>query len=213
MLRGVVGFFKIGLELFSKEGPGVVDLVREIAPEAGIFLDLKFHDIPATVGRAVKAAARLRPDLITVHAQGGQNMLKAAVENASGSKILAITLLTSLGPQDMGELKPDMAAPGAYVLFLAKRAVASGCHGVVASAQELTLLRGSLGPGPIIAVPGIRPGWTAGIRADDQVRVGTPGQAISQGATYLVMGRPIRNAIDPVEVAQGTIDEIASASE
>ncbi|MDR2340527.1 MAG: orotidine-5'-phosphate decarboxylase [Deltaproteobacteria bacterium] len=205
-LAGHVGVFKIGLELFTKAGPGIVGRVRDLAPDSGIFLDLKFHDIPTTVGRAVRAAAKLGPDLLTVHAQGGESMLKAAVENAGTAKILAVTLLTSLGPADLPELRPGLDARG-YALSLAKRALACSCHGVVASCQELPILRKELGKAPIIAVPGIRPVW-AGVKADDQARVGTPTEAMSQGASLLVVGRPIRDAADPVDAAEKTALEM-----
>jgi orotidine-5'-phosphate decarboxylase len=208
LLAGAVGFFKVGLELFTAAGPGFVGRLRDLAPQAGLFLDLKFHDIPATVARAVKSVSRLTPDLLTVHAQGGEAMMRAAVDNAGSAKVLAVTLLTSLLPDNMDELGPGLKEPGAYALLLAKRALSASCQGLVSSSLELPTLRGALGDGPLIIVPGIRPEWAA-VANDDQARVGTPGAAIASGATLLVVGRPSRDAADPLEAARRTASEIS----
>ena len=208
MLSGSVGFFKVGLELYTKEGPDFIRELRDAAPDAGLFLDLKFHDIPETAGRAVKSALALKPDLLTVHAQGGEAMLRRAKESAGAACVLAVTLLTSLMPSDLSELKPEYQKPGAYALLLAERAKNAGCGGIVASSLELKTLRGRLGPEMAIAVPGIRPSW-ASVENDDQARVGTPLEALASGATLLVVGRPIRDAEDPLKAAERTLEEMS----
>jgi orotidine-5'-phosphate decarboxylase len=210
LLKGSVGFFKVGLELFSSQGPSIIEEIRSLAPEVGIFLDLKLHDIPATISRAMEAIARLGVHMTTVHAQGGPEMLRAAVKAAGQTKVLAVTLLTSLAPAAMQELAPDYRAPGALALHLAKRAVATSCHGVVASPLETLLLREHLGDEPILVTPGIRPSW-AQVSSDDQSRTGTPAQALADGASYLVVGRPIRDAKDPLKAAQRILAELASS--
>jgi orotidine-5'-phosphate decarboxylase len=208
LLSGTVGCFKVGLQLFSAEGPSIIRRIKDIAPDAKIFLDLKLHDIPATVGRAMDSISRLGVDLTTVHAQGGPEMLKAAVSRAGDVKVLAVTLLTSLAPAAMAELAPEYRAPGALTLHLAKRATATSCHGIVASSQEVALLRKTVGPDPILVIPGIRPSWVK-VDGDDQMRTGTPGEAIANGATLLVIGRPIRDAEDPRKAASMIVEEIS----
>lgn len=207
-LDGHVGWFKVGLELFVAEGPAVVGRLRDLAPETRIFLDLKLHDIPATVGLAMAAASRLGADLITVHAQGGEAMLKAAVDKAGRTGVLAVTVLTSLNPAEMNELDSAHREPGALVRTLAARAVAAGCYGLVASGQEAALLRREFGPGPALVIPGIRPAW-AQVAGDDQKRTATPAEAVRDGADYLVIGRPIRDAADPAEAADKIVAELA----
>ncbi len=208
-LNGHVGWFKVGLELFIAEGPSVVSRLRDLAPETKIFLDLKLHDIPATVGLAMKSAARLGPELITIHAQGGPEMMAAAVENACDTKVLAVTVLTSLNPANLTELAPENRNPGALVEILAERAIASGCHGLVASGHELAPLRSRFGDQPLLIIPGIRPSWVS-VPGDDQKRTATPKEAIAAGATYLVIGRPIRDAADPVEAADRIVAEMTA---
>jgi orotidine-5'-phosphate decarboxylase len=206
-LNGHVGWFKVGLELFIAEGPPVVARLRELAPETKIFLDLKLHDIPATVGLAMVAAARLKPDMITVHAQGGLAMMRAAVERAEETLVLAVTVLTSLNPAALEELAPACQAPGALVALLAARAGQAGCGGLVASGQEAGLLKAAF-PQLRLVVPGIRPAW-AQVAGDDQQRTATPAQAVRAGADYLVIGRPIREARDPAEAADRISAELA----
>ena len=210
VLNGHVGWFKVGLELFIAEGPPVVARLRELAPDTKIFLDLKLHDIPATVGLAMRAAAKLGPDLITVHAQGGEVMLKAAADNAGASGVLGVTVLTSLNPGEMSELTPENQKPGALVKLLAGRALRNGCRGLVASGHEVAALRAEFGPGPDLVIPGIRPAW-AQIAGDDQKRTATPAEAVRDGADYLVIGRPIRDAADPRDAADRVAEELASA--
>ncbi|MDR2354268.1 MAG: orotidine-5'-phosphate decarboxylase [Deltaproteobacteria bacterium] len=209
LLAEVVGFFKVGLELYSAEGPRIIKLIQRDAPNSGIFLDLKLHDIPATVARTMDIIKGLGVDMVTVHALGGVEMLQAATEKSGSTKVLAVTLLTSLSPQSLPELKTSYRARGALTELLAKRALSAGCHGLVASSQEVSLLREISGPNSLLVIPGIRPSW-ATLPGDDQKRVGTPLQAIQDGADFLVVGRPIRDAVDPFKAAQKIVAEIAS---
>ena len=201
--------YKIGKQLFTAEGPQVVrDLVSS---GRKVFLDLKFHDIPNTVAAAVKSAVELGVSMITVHASGGSKMLKAAAEAASQAAaqplVLAVTVLTSLSDSDLQELGISGNVLS-QVLRLGALARSAGCGGLVASAQEARELRRELGEGFAIATPGIRP---AGSAAGDQARIVTPGDAISAGATYLVVGRPILDAPDPAKAAAEIMRGIAQA--
>ena len=207
-LGGHVGWFKVGLELFIAEGPSVVGRLRQLAPETKIFLDLKLHDIPATVGLAMAAASKLGADLITVHAQGGEAMLKAAVDQAGETSVLAVTVLTSLNPAELSELDEKHRRPGRLVQTLAGRALAAGCYGLVASGREVAMLRAEFGSRPRLVIPGIRPAW-AQVSGDDQKRTATPAEAVRDGADYLVIGRPIRDAVDPVEAADRIVEELS----
>ena len=206
-LNGHVGWFKVGLELFVSAGPSVLARLRDLAPETKIFLDLKLHDIPATVGLAAAAAARLGPEMFTVHAQGGLSMMRAAVDRAGSSTVLAVTVLTSLDPSSWEELTPEFRAPAALVGLLAERAQTAGCGGLVASGHELPSLRAAF-PGMKLVVPGLRPAWGR-VAGDDQKRTATPREAVRDGADYLVIGRPIRDASDPVEAADRLAAELA----
>jgi orotidine-5'-phosphate decarboxylase len=204
-----VGFYKVGKELFTAVGP---TLVRDlVAGGKKVFLDLKFHDIPNTVAGAVRSAASLGVSLLTVHASGGSKMLEAAAQAAaqSGAKptVLAVTVLTSL---DSGGLEEVGVSGGveAQVLRLAGLALRAGCGGIVASAQEAARLRQALGEGFTLVTPGIRP---AGGIAADQARVVTPEDAIRAGANFLVVGRPITAADDPLHAAQAIVRQIESA--
>jgi orotidine-5'-phosphate decarboxylase len=210
LLKNAVGFFKVGLELFTAEGPDFVKAMRDTAPDAGLFLDLKFHDIPRTVGRAVKSVMRLAPDLLTVHAQGGKAMLKEALDNAGGARVLAVTLLTSINPNDIVGIKDELKTEGKYPLLLAKSAYDSGVRGIVCSPRELSAMRESLGKDCLLVTPGIRPRW-AEVESDDQERTGSPQEAIRKGANLLVVGRPIRDHRDPLEAARLTEEEISLA--
>lgn len=207
-LNGHVGWFKVGLELFIAEGPPVIARLRALAPDTKIFLDLKLHDIPATVGLAMASAARLGADMITVHAQGGVAMMRAAVEKAGNARVLAVTVLTSLNPAEMDELSPERRAPGALVKTLAARALDAGCHGLVASGHEVAALRQHFGDKPRLIIPGIRPAW-AQVAGDDQKRTATPREAVDGGADFLVIGRPIRDALDPALAADRVAAELA----
>jgi orotidine-5'-phosphate decarboxylase len=211
-LTGHVGLFKVGLELFISEGPTIVKGIRE-AGEAGIFLDLKLHDIPATMRRALEAAGRHRPDFITVHCDQGEGFLKDATARFPGTRILGITLLTSLDAgklQAMGYDQAYVRDVTALVLLRARLAREAGCHGVVCSGLEVAGIRQAFGADLIAVTPGIRPAWTL-VEGDDQRRVVTPAAAVRSGADYLVIGRPIRDADDPADAARRVADEIAAA--
>jgi orotidine-5'-phosphate decarboxylase len=200
------GIYKVGLQLFTAEGPALVrDLV---ASGRRVFLDLKLHDIPNTVSHAVKAAAELGAYMLTVHASGGRAMLQAAVEASAGRvNLLAVTVLTSLSDSDLQEVGvPDRVVDQA--LRMAELARSSGCQGIVSSPRELLPLRKLLGDGFAIVTPGIRP---AGAETHDQQRTATPAQAISDGASHIVVGRPITHAADPVQAAQAIIAEMEQA--
>ncbi len=202
--------FKVGKQLFIAEGPAIVrDLV---ASGHKVFLDLKFHDIPNTVAAAVGSAAALGVSMLTVHASGGAKMLRAAAQAAKDAKkpplVLAVTVLTSLGDREMQELGV-LGRAADQVLRLAELARNNGCLGVVASPQETGKLREMLGTGFAIVTPGVRP---AGSDPGDQARVATPADAIRNGATYLVVGRPITEAKDPGRAARAILKQIEVAS-
>jgi orotidine-5'-phosphate decarboxylase len=198
-----VGVYKVGLQLFTAEGP---DLVRELVRSGKrVFLDLKLHDIPNTVSHAVKAAAELGSSMLTVHASGGGEMLRTAVEAAGGRlTVLAVTVLTSLNDQNLSEIGFSSCSAD-QVLRLATLAKNAGCGGVVASPLEARHLRESLGDGLTIVTPGVRP---AGAGKNDQQRTATPGEAIANGASYIVVGRPITHAADPAQAALAIIAEM-----
>ena len=191
-------WLKIGLEAFSAFGP---DLVRQIAEEPpALFLDVKLHDIPNTVARAAAACARLGVGMVNVHAAGGSNMMRAALEAVrevdpdGRTKLIAVTVLTSLGASELAEVGFARTADD-LVVKLASLAREAGLAGVVASAREATAIRKACGPGFLIVTPGIRP---AAMAPGDQRRVVTPRQACENGADILVIGRPITGANDPV---------------
>lgn len=187
-----VSTLKVGLELYLRYGPEVVDTVRG-ANRVQVFLDLKLHDIPNTVAGAVKAVARLRPTYLTVHAAGGEAMIKAAVEAAPQTKITAVTVLTSLGEADL--LATGLAGPASdAVRRLAALAVGAGARALVCSAQEVAAVRAEVGSGIDLITPGVRP---VGAAAHDQTRIATPLEALRAGADLLVIGRPITGAPDP----------------
>ncbi len=205
-----VGVLKVGLELFVREGPAAVEVGRAFGRD--VFLDLKLHDIPETVERAVAGAAALGVRYLTVHAAGGPAMLGRAVGAAARGErpmtILAVTVLTSLDP-------PALAAQGVQgtaseqVVRLAKMAWEVGVRGFVASAAEMRALRAALGPEALLVAPGIRP---SGSGAADQKRVATPAQAVADGADLLVVGRPIRDAANPRAAAEAVVAEIERAA-
>jgi orotidine-5'-phosphate decarboxylase len=212
-LAGVVRWFKVGSELFTAAGPAAV---TALLPKGRVFLDLKFHDIPATVAAAIAAAARLGVDLVNVHAAGGRAMLHAAQEAAEGSAastgrpaptVIAVTVLTSGDAATLDEIGMK-GAPAEAALSLARLAREAGLGGVVASPKDAAAIRAACGPEYLIVCPGIRP---AGAGPDDQRRVETPGAAISAGADMLVMGRPITRASDPRRAAEDVLREMALA--
>ena len=200
-LSGVAGVLKVGLQLFLANGPPAVDRIRR---HGSVFLDLKLHDIPTTVARAAREAGRLGPDLLTVHALGGEPMVRAAVDGAAAGaqtrgfeppRVVAVTVLSSVG----GE---SLASPSS----LAFEAIEAGATGVVVSGDDVREVREVLGPEPLIVVPGVRP---SGSRSNDHVRVLTPREAIKSGADYIVVGRPVTDATDPASVARGILAEVA----
>jgi orotidine-5'-phosphate decarboxylase len=181
-----VGFFKIGLQLYTAGGPEIVRAV--LATGAKVFLDLKLHDIPNTVGKAVKSAGRLGVQMLTIHLSGGEEMIRAAVDGRQHNvSILGVTVLTSASEQTLRETGVSDEINN-HVLRLAKLGVTTGIDGVVASPHEIKMLRAEFGDRMKIIVPGIRPTWS---EAGDQKRVMTPLEAFQNGADYLVIGRPI----------------------
>jgi orotidine-5'-phosphate decarboxylase len=208
-LEGTCQWFKVGLELFTAAGPAAIEPL--IARGHPVFLDLKFHDIPNTVAGAVRSATTLGVRMVTVHSAGGPAMLAAAREAldvvANPPELLAVTVLTSM---DAAALKAAGVerSPADQVELLANMCLAAGIRGFVCSPQEVAALRDLTGPEGILVVPGIRPA-----RADigDQKRIATPADAIRNGASYLVVGRPITQAPNPAEAAQAVLKEMAGA--
>jgi orotidine-5'-phosphate decarboxylase len=199
--------YKVGMQLYTAEGP---QLVRDlVASGRRVFLDLKYHDIPNTVGAAVSEAAKLGVSMLTIHSSGSGKMMRAAVEAAKARPemiVLAVTVLTSLDENDLVTIGVRGKVEGT-VLRLATMALASGCQGVVASAREASSLRAKLGNGFAIVTPGIRP---AGGQVGDQARVVTPAEAIAAGASHIVVGRPITEAADPAAAARAILQHIQS---
>lgn len=197
---------KVGKELFVRAGPALVE--KLVGSGFKVFLDLKFHDIPNTVAQACRAAADLGVWMVNVHASGGLKMMRAAREavdhSAHPPKLIAVTVLTSMGDEDLRQIGLEIA-PAEQVERLAQLARDAGMDGVVCSAQEATRLRSRLGDAFLLVTPGIRP---AGSAAGDQTRILTPAKAIEAGADYLVVGRPITQAADPVTALQSINDEI-----
>ncbi len=200
------GIYKVGLQLFIAEGPSIVrDLVSS---GRRVFLDLKLHDIPTTAALAVKAATELGAHMLTIHASGGSAMLRAATEASAGRiNLLAVTVLTSLSDEDMQEIGV-LGRASDQVLRMASLAQSSGCQGIVASPWESSMVRKALGEGFAIVTPGIRP---SGAETNDQQRIATPAQAISNGASHIVVGRPITHAPDPARATQAIISEMEQA--
>lgn len=192
---------KVGLEVFCRDGRAAVDAARSAAEGAGapcaLFLDLKLHDIPTTVAGAAAAVADLAPAFLTVHATGGAAMVRAAAEALPGTRITAVTVLTSLGPEDLDSV--GLAGPARDAAArLAALAVGAGARAVVCSPQEVAAVRAAVGSDVVLITPGVRP---AGAAVGDQRRVATPEQAIADGADLLVVGRPITGAPDPAAAA------------
>lgn len=208
-VRGAVGVLKVGLELFVRSGPAAVALGPELG--CAVFLDLKLHDIPATVDGAVASAAALGARYLTIHASGGPRMVEAACRRAATENpdlvILAVTVLTSLDDADLRAVGIPTSA-SEHALALARAARDAGARGFVCSPSEVRRMRESLGQDVVLVTPGIRP---AGSAAGDQKRTGTPREAILDGADLLVVGRPIRDASDPAAAATAVVAEIAQA--
>lgn len=201
-LEGNVGGAKLGLEFFSAQGP---DGVREVAALGlPIFLDVKLHDIPNTVAKAVAALAPLEPAVLTVHAAGGKGMMEAAKAAAApGTKVVGVTVLTSLDESDLGSIGVS-GSPASQVERLARLARSAGLDGIVCSGVEVAAAR-SAWPDGFFVVPGVRP---AGDDVGDQKRVVTPSQALDDGASILVIGRPITGAADPAAAARAISDSL-----
>jgi len=213
----LVGMFKIGSQLFTSAGPEAVREVSQLG--AGIFLDLKFHDIPNTVAGAVLAAAALPGvQLVNVHALGGTSMLRAAAQAVSAgvpmgadrTRLLAVTVLTSMDQKAVREVGIG-GSPKLRVLKLAKLAQQAGVDGVVASVQEAKAIRLACGREFLIVTPGVRANDNKAAQEDDQARTATAREAIKAGADFMVVGRPIIAAADPRTAAQAIVDEIAAA--
>jgi orotidine-5'-phosphate decarboxylase len=198
--------YKVGMQLYTAEGPSIVrDLV---ASGRRVFLDLKYHDIPNTVGAAVREATQLGVSMLTVHASGAGKMLRAAVDAGSCAPemmILAVTVLTSLDENDLAEVGIRDGVTD-EVSRLASLALSAGCHGVVTSSHEASTLRAELGGHFLIVTPGVRP---AGSSHGDQARVVTPAEAIAAGASHIVVGRPITEAVDPAAAARTILGQMS----
>ena len=212
-LVSAVDFFKVGSRLFTAEGPSMVRDLRTAG--ARIFLDLKFHDIPATVAGSVRAATGLGVQMMTLHTWGGVDMMHAAADEAAGAAALAgverpllvgVTVLTSLSRGDLEGLIPSDAEISDLALRLAGNAKEAGLDGVVASVHEAPIIKQRFGPDFLVVTPGIRP---SGIEAGDQKRVATPRAAAEAGSDYLVIGRPIIQASSPLEAAAAIKNELA----
>jgi orotidine-5'-phosphate decarboxylase len=214
LLKEHVGAFKVGFELFVSEGPQVVSAVQRLGGR--VFLDLKFHDIPNTVAQAARAAVRMGVAFYDVHASGGRAMMaaakKAASEQASSlggppPVALGVTVLTSLAERDLRDDLNVGSSPEEQVVRLARLAGDAGLDGVVASPREVSAIRRAMGRGFVIVTPGVRPDWAS---KDDQKRTATPSEAVAAGADYIVVGRPILRAADPVEAAMRIGRELES---
>jgi orotidine-5'-phosphate decarboxylase len=207
-LDGRPSFYKVGLELFVAEGERAIEAVRKRGGR--IFLDLKLHDIPETVARAVQSARRIEAELLTVHTSGGYEMLSRAAQAAEGHvKILGVTVLTSLLQDDLRAEGIEATIPE-MVRARARIAAKAGIAGLVCSSHEIEAARGAA-PGLFIVVPGIRPATGAGSAAGDQKRIATPESAIRNGADYLVVGRPLRDAPDPAKAFEAVVGEVTAA--
>jgi orotidine-5'-phosphate decarboxylase len=208
-LAGQVLWYKVGLELYLAEGPSIVETLRNRG--FNIFLDLKLHDIPNTVRGAVRSVSRIGASLLTVHSAGGPKMIEAAVEasveSPDGLKILGVTVLTSMDAAQLSASGINAPVPQ-QVELLAAMARAAGAPGLICSPLECAQLRRILGPEPLLVVPGIRP---MGAAAQDQSRIATPADALRDGASYLVVGRPISQATDPAQAAAAILEEIENA--
>ncbi len=214
LLSGHVGMFKVGKELFTAVGPKIVECIRE--RNQRVFLDLKFHDIPNTVARAAESAVKLGVDMFNVHASGGSKMIQEtvkAVQTLAAKNgqvkpiVLAVTVLTSLNDADLQEIG-FAKSTNAQVLHLARLAKAAGADGVVASPQDIVELRAELGENFILVTPGIR--GPQDVLKDDQKRTLSAQDAVKLGTDYIVVGRPIRTAADPLAVCRDIVQEIAA---
>jgi orotidine-5'-phosphate decarboxylase len=217
-LKNCVGMFKVGSQLFTQEGPRVIDAIRNAGGK--VFLDLKFHDIPNTVASTARMAVRIGAFMFNMHTSGGSEMMRLAVEAAEDESqrlnvarpiTLGVTVLTSINQETLNkELIVGGELPE-HVVHLARMAKSSGLSGVVASPKEIGVIRKACGNGFVILTPGIRPSWAS--TADDQKRIMTPGEAIRMGANYIVVGRPILNADDPCDASEKILKEMESVND
>lgn len=212
-VKEYVGFFKIGLELFSSCGPRIVERIRETGCD--VFLDLKFYDIPTTVAKASVAVTSLKPFMLNVHALGGYEMMRRTAEAVTAEaarlgitkpNILAVTILTSFDEKALKDIGVEGGSKEA-VLRLAHLAKKAGLDGVVAAPTETKAIRQDLGKDFLIVTPGVRPAWAA---VDDQKRIMTPKEAVAAGADYIVVGRPVTESADPADAAQEILREMES---
>jgi len=210
LLSGSVGMFKVGLELFIRSGPGLIEFIKS-SGNADVFLDLKLHDIPETVFRAMERIADLGVAFTTIHCGETIRMLEAAVSGAKGRVgVLGVTVLTSISSEDIkaaGFRKPFYEDLTRLVIERADMAKAAGCVGIVCSGREVKMIKKTLGRDFIAVTPGIRPVWDD-METHDQKRVVTPAIAVKNGSDYLVIGRPIRDAKNPKEAALRIVEEI-----
>lgn len=195
--KSVISIYKLGLEFFLAHGKPGVEEIQRAFPEIDVFLDLKLHDIPNTVAGASASIARLKPRFLTVHAAGGTEMVRAAVQQLRNTSITAVTVLTSLTRNELAELGLP-SDPAKLAISLAQRAVLGGATSIVCSPHEAASLRQSLGAEITIITPGVRPENSS---KNDQSRVMTPREAMQQGANYVVIGRPITQALNPYDAA------------
>jgi len=211
-LKAIVKIFKVGSELFTSAGPEIIEKI--LAQGSSIFLDLKFHDIPNTVAKAARAAARLGVSIFNVHALGGYEMMKTTMEAVNDEakilridrpKVLAVTILTSMDEEKLKTIGIDEDVE-TQVLRLANLAKDAGLDGVIASPREIKLIRKNFGKDFVIITPGVRPAWAS---SDDQRRIAAPREAIRDGADHIVVGRPIIEAKDPTEAARRILEEIS----
>ena len=210
LLSESVGMFKVGLELFIQSGPGLIDFIKT-SGNVDVFLDLKLHDVPATVLRAMERIADLGVAFTTVHCGETSRMLEAAVDGANGRVgVLGVTVLTSISSEDIkaaGFRRPFYEDLTRLVIERADMAKSAGCVGIVCSGREVKVIKKTLGRDFIAVTPGIRPDWDL-MEAHDQKRVVTPATAVKNGSDYLVIGRPIRDADNPKEAALRIAEEI-----
>ena len=200
-------WFKVGFQLFTRNGPSVVRALQDLG--RSVMLDLKFHDIPNTVGEGARAAADLGVGMFTLHASGGRAMIEAARASveSTDTRVLAVTILTSLNESMLRNEVGLPETPEAAVRRFARQSVEAGAHGIVCSPKEIEAVREVTPPGTLIVTPGIRPAWAA---QDDQQRVTTPQDAAAAGATHIVVGRPILKHVDPANAIELIKKELAS---
>ncbi|HOK04372.1 MAG TPA: orotidine-5'-phosphate decarboxylase [Victivallales bacterium] len=210
-LENTVRWYKIGSVLFTKYGPPCINFLKK--KEKKVFLDLKYHDIPNTVKEAVKNAMNMGVDMLNIHASGGVNMMKAAVEEAKTRNpeaiVIAVTVLTSFDQSSFSNAmnRNDDYKISEHVIHLAKISYQSGIDGVVCSSHEISMIKKQFGKAFLTVVPGIRPSWE--LSKDDQKRIMSPAQAVKEGADYLVVGRPIIKSNNPAESALKIISEFS----